>query len=1052
MARSRRGSFSGTLDPFGGSSGGLGRYNITGDTIQSLAEYDAYVTATAWANGQATDEEYLASLQGLVDLTNPNTRDRVAAENKLADAKYSIGRNKIASEVNRADTPAARTAALKKLLAYDTDRLSGMDEGNQAYREQQDRVAGTRVDIRQSQYSELVNKVNAGKGTTAQLLAMAKGFRDASRGDPDNDDWTTTVQQLTERVADEDLNDAYQAYQHNRLSGDKLLAKLNARIAGVDQGSPQYKELVRQREDLQEQLRNDARTKRAADMNGKRAEGKVTDSQFTAYLRDEYNNAPAGTNEKIEAGNRLREFTFSVAEDKLRFDVQKGKKPVSALINFYKAARAGMAVNSERYRAITLAIDSLQRGGGTGGGGGGGRGGGGGGGAGGRGVMFYEKQLVGDAALHDIIGSAKAPPDFAGLFKLDISKIADRRWWDNNLRSAVSAFQRGDRTWTYYDKRGNTHELPFSPSMMSQFDQMNLTYSRAGLAGARDMKDAQFWTGKVITATKAIQSRGGQYTMDVYEKTFGDLERQKQAALAGGRWAEYANLTKEQTELARFILGGTLDPDASTNPYLNASAKDRIARDLAHIAPLQNDANQPGFNPDGDQVLAMMQDQRIQLTVDSDGNAIDGTLDPNSGFLTQLDDGRIVVKPWDVNAAGGSVYDPQLDREVPAYLKQTAPAVIRVNGQDIEVHQPTVDDGAALPVYISRTGAASSPTLKQGASNPIADFLGFGAKSIPGAATAVDPYVVNGAFATVPLKTFTTREGNTTVRWVSLDGKTWVRYVPGETAPPRVVIGSDYSFDGKTWTKDGKAVAAGDVLGSAHWWGAGDSSAAGQAWGLGAPGMTYTTRTAHDDGRVDTRPDWMFREKKASGALEYDAGESTSRRRESYFTKEADVDAAVRAARASVSGDSGEFMRTNGPWTTSTTQKPVYGPPTNAMYGPWASGISPVTHRFAGPVLIGDDPASRNVGIKPAPLTTLKPAPTPSLAPVSVKPLAKLAAPSRKPYEGPTGKKGVARAKASTAAADAKAAAAAAARKKAAATAASHKAITGHATGHGALE
>lgn len=67
-------------------------------------------------------------------------------------------------------------------------------------------------------------------------------------------------------------------------------------------------------------------------------------------------------------------------------------------------------------------------------------------------------------------------------------------------------------------------------------------------------------------------------------------------------------------------------------------------------------------------------------------------------------------------------------------------------------------------------------------------------------------------------------------------------------------------------------------------------------------------------------------------------------------------------------------------------------------------------------------------------------------------PTIKLPTPSRKPYEGPTGRAGVNRQKASTTAAQKKAAAAAAARAAAARTAATHQAITGHAVGHGALE
>src|SRR3954471_24584865 len=113
MARS--GSFSGTLDPFGRSRGGLGRYNVTGASIQSLAEAEAYAVAVAWANGEASDADYLASLQKMVGLADPGSSELVTAQNKLDDATYTIGRNDLSRQVNNADTPAQRTAALQKL-------------------------------------------------------------------------------------------------------------------------------------------------------------------------------------------------------------------------------------------------------------------------------------------------------------------------------------------------------------------------------------------------------------------------------------------------------------------------------------------------------------------------------------------------------------------------------------------------------------------------------------------------------------------------------------------------------------------------------------------------------------------------------------------------------------------------------------------------------------------------------------------------------------------------------------------------------------------------
>lgn len=1059
---SRRGAFGGgSLDPFGGSRGGLGRYNVTGDTIASLAEYDAYATAVAWANGQASDEDYLASLQKMVDLANPGTRDRVTAENKLSDAVYSIGRNKIAGEVNAANTPAERATALRKMLAYDEARLATMQPDNEAYRSQQDRVAGARVDIRQTQYSEMVNKVNLGKATTEQLLSLVRTLSSQAGADPDADTWTQTIGTLTDRVADEHLTDSYQAYQHNRLSGSKLLAEINARLNDLTPGSPAYKDLLRQREDLTQQIADRGRSTRAAEINGQRSSGTVTDSAYLKYLRDDYQTELATSgpdaSSTVEAGNRLTDYTFSIAEDKLRYDVTKGKKPVGDLIAFYKAARARMDPHSERYRAITLTIDSLSRGGGSSGGGGGGA-------KAGKGLTYYSKQLATESTLHDILGSATAPPDFGDLFKLDISGLASRRWWENNLRSAVDAFQTGSATWTYYDKSGGAHTLAFDPNMMHQFDNMNYTYNRAGLAGATSVKDAQFWTGRLITVTKQIKTRGGQYTMDVYTKSWGDYERMKEAALAGGRWAEYANLTRQQFETAQFILGG-MDGASSTNPLLTADQKARIDRDLASIAPRQPDAGLPGYNPNGDAVLQMMNDGRIQLDVDTDGNAIAGQLDPRAGFLTQLADGRVTVQQVDPKDPG--VFNQNTGQQEPSYLSTTSSAVIRKDGQDIEVRQPIFDtaNGAYLPVFVSKTGTPSQPAQPAGAALAGAFHAAPlpGTAAIPGTAASVDPYVLGGTHVTLPLRTFTTGAQPNLTRWVSLDGKTWVGYSEGAGDTPRIVIGSDYSFDGKAWTKDGKAVDPVDVLGSAHWWGIGESKATGQAWGIGSPGRTYMVRDAQADGRIDTRSDWMFHEKKASGATEYDGGDTTTRRK-SYFTNDADVAAAAQAARASIIAQTqpsptfagsdwaamskpiAEHFQGSGPWTAGEII-PRAARPSPGGYVSATAGA-----RFAGAML---NPAAKNLGLKPTPAPTLLPLATPALAPIrpgiddKLTPIAKPKLPA---YNGPTGATAVAQRDASLAAAKRKAAAAAAEKAAAAKAAASHQAVTGHAPGHGQLE
>jgi len=67
----RSGSFSPSLDPFGSGSGGLGRYDLGGGDVMSLAAQELYAVGVAWANGTASDDEYLAAIQKVLDMTRP---------------------------------------------------------------------------------------------------------------------------------------------------------------------------------------------------------------------------------------------------------------------------------------------------------------------------------------------------------------------------------------------------------------------------------------------------------------------------------------------------------------------------------------------------------------------------------------------------------------------------------------------------------------------------------------------------------------------------------------------------------------------------------------------------------------------------------------------------------------------------------------------------------------------------------------------------------------------------------------------------------------------
>lgn len=857
----RSGGFGTTLDPFGASRGGFSRYNITGETISSLAAAEAYAVAVAWQNGTVSDAEYLASLQKQLDLETPGTSGFIGAENKLEDAKYSIGRNKLVQSVNLASSAGSRISALEALRSYDQSRLGQMNSSNEQYREQVARIASTGADIRQTRYSELVTKVNNGQGTTAQLLALARSNQSASNGQPDADDWTNAVSELENRLKDEELTDAVQAYQHDRITGEELMAKIDSRIGDVTAGSPEAEQLKRQKEDLAEQIKNKADTKLETEMSGKRQAGTINDSQWLDYLRARYEAATPNSAEQIAAGDRLREFTFSLAEDKLRYQVQRGTAPVSRLIKFYKGYRATMVPGSERYRALTLAIDSLKgrtvsTGGGGGGGGGGASVGGGGGGTASTGKKPTGKLTDPDVTLQDLAaGLTKPKPDFAKLLSVDPTDSAEVKWFYNNLTEMRAAAANPNAViWLYRDKSGKEYSVPFTRTALMQMEKLNVEHMYQQVALANTAYKRQTAVSKLITAKNAYDRSLGRATMDVYDKAMKALVSAKERALAGGRWAEYYNLTRQQALLIRDTLG--IDPKATTNlsnatnGALNDSQLGRIAADLASLAPRLNDGSEDD-NLNGDPVLGLMTentaDRGIPLVLDDDGNAIAGKLDPNRGYVTQLDDGRITIALVDQTDPNAFVQDPVTGVMVPAYTQNSVKVTVRRDGEDLLVTQPITPAGEGKQAGVWQLDSAGSDPGRP-SSAAVGSKAGYVPVPVGGATKPSGSYAQTGTVAM--MSTFTKENGYAqAVQWVSINGTTWYRVAPG-TAAPRVVLDSTVKWDAAkgAWMKDGQQLSPAEVLKFAHIWGtqiAGGPMAFNETagtGGIGAPGTTYVSR------------------------------------------------------------------------------------------------------------------------------------------------------------------------------------------------------------------
>lgn len=865
MAR-RKGGFGLTLNPFGSGGGDLGRYSIGGTTGggDDLAAYEAYAAEIAWNNGTITDEQYLAALRKLLESTTPETRDRISAQNRLDDALYTIERNKLVRAVNDADEHPERRTAITALLAFEEQRLGRMSADNEQRREQEDRIEGLRSELRQSRYAEAVERVNEGKGTTKELLGLAQALAREAGEDKDAADWERAVRELTDRVADEDLADAYQDYEHGRLTGPKLLAKLDARLAALTPGSPQYREMVRQREDLAVRVRDEERARRNATVAGARAAGKLTDEQYLAHLRQAYEETEPGSYDRIVAGNNLREAAYSLAEDKLRFEVQTGKKPPSALIRFYQGYLATMNPGSERARALKLAIRSLQQRG---------SGGGGGGGGGSSSKLSFGKLVPGLSSLTSVIAANQAPPDFDKLLRVDVRSTPSWRWWSNNHRSLRDAYQEGKSSWTYFDTKGTAYTVPLTPELMSEFDDLNMRYTRAGVDNAQTPSQRQTWIGRHITAIDGFEARQGQMTMDRYEREWDLLSREKERALARGDYAAYFNLTAGQADLVRSVAGiergAPTDLAFATNTLLTGDMREQLLRDLDSIAPAITDPNDPDFdsaNTEGDWLLGLMK-RYVPRDTDGDGVVDTVSIDPNEGFVTQntqtgaiefvrIDRGNPEHFTSYVDENGQEHIVPRYMGSAEAinpetgepYVKPTTlPAVVRFDGQDSVVRQAVVPTsaGAGLTAWGYDYGAT----------------LGAAALSAAGTPTNVVAPSLR-PLERVPVQTITTVESGRPVVWYTLDGVQWIR-ATAEGVPPRVVLNPGVRYDateGK-WFSGTEEIDLSDpttISRYAHFYGT-DARFRGTEKGLGSPGVFLVVRKTDPTTPLDTRPDWMVR-------------------------------------------------------------------------------------------------------------------------------------------------------------------------------------------------
>lgn len=441
----RIGGFGGGLSPFGnGSLGGFGQYNI-GQTQQQLADLALYQTEVRWGNGQASNGEYLAALRTALSSTDPGSRDQLSAQNKLDDAEYRIG---------RAD---AERQGMDALIAFEQAWLARAQPDSLKWWDISDSLDALLAQRRSRDYGKLVDEYNAGRVSTERLQSWVSGtLQTISPEDPDFENWRGVQQELADRILAEEDEKVYQDYQQGRIKGPEFLAHLTKRRDSYSPESPKWDDWNNRLEDATVQAKNEEQAATDAEFFRRYESGKVSDTDYLKYLRDRIAGMGPDDPQLSTWKQRLSQAAYSLAEDQLRFDVERGKRPVSALVTFYRNYRTTLNPGSAEWRQVTRQIDALAgRAAGGGGGGrrmtkasGGGKAGGGGGTSVGSAVGPGPKVIDPKATLSTIMPllsiNANAP-------KGQVATAVDAL--ELNLQRLGDARQRGDEVWAFQDPR-----------------------------------------------------------------------------------------------------------------------------------------------------------------------------------------------------------------------------------------------------------------------------------------------------------------------------------------------------------------------------------------------------------------------------------------------------------------------------------------------------------------------------------------------------------------------------------------------------------------------
>ncbi len=504
------------------------------------------------------------------------------------------------------------------LIAFDQASLARMTPDNSKYRSIKNSLNSELAQRRSDQYGKLVDQYNEGRLATAVLLTWVQSTLSGLSSDaPDYQSWQSTLASLQQRAQDEKDTQESQDYQMGRVSDSEYLAYIRARRDSYVAGSPDYATWNNRLEDATKTIQTNQQNAKDQAFFDAYNEGKKSDADYLKYIKARLDSMAPDDPNREEWQHRYNTASQSIAEDTLIYDVNHGKRPVSDLVAFYKAYQRTLNPGSAEWRSTQDKIDSIA--------------GKSGGGSGGYNPPADTGKTISPKITLETVYQLMALPANASK-----ELVAN---FNLNYDSLATAIQRGDSTWRFFDPRhpGQSVLLPVSSDALARLDHAkvnyNLSLAQAAFASGNN-KSAYGFLKTALDAQDTERAHNMQTARRNAKDMVNQLSDMVAAAQGLGDDATVYNLCSQGIAAITDLINSDPSMDEATRTYLE-NQRQQFADNP--VMPVQD----PLTGQNVDRAVDTANSVR-----DSSGNIVQAVLNPgwHRVFVTSPTTGQQTVK------------------------------------------------------------------------------------------------------------------------------------------------------------------------------------------------------------------------------------------------------------------------------------------------------------------------------------------------------------------------------------------------------------------------